>query len=79
MSIIFKARYFPNSNVLMAGKRSGTSFLWSGIWTTKEGFFKGFRWVIGKGTILSLIKILGYVINVIFMLNKTRSMKGGMM
>lgn len=45
----------------------------------QRGVFKGFRWVIGNGTILSLIKILGYVINVIFMLKKTRSMKGGMM
>lgn len=40
---LFKARYFPNLNVLKAVKECGSSFVWSGIWTAKEELFKGFR------------------------------------
>lgn len=46
---LFKARYFPNSNVLKASKECKSSFIWSGIWTAKKELCKGFRWVIGNG------------------------------
>lgn len=49
VAIIFKARYFPHSNILKAVKGQGGSFIWSGIWTVKEELCKGFRWVIGDG------------------------------
>lgn len=46
---IFKARYFPTSHVLKASRGSGSSFLWTGLWTAKEELCKGFRWVLGNG------------------------------
>lgn len=49
VSRVFKAKYFPNSNVLKATKGSASSFIWKGIWTAKEEICKGFRWVVGNG------------------------------
>ncbi|KAL8148945.1 hypothetical protein AgCh_006084 [Apium graveolens] len=45
---LFKAKYFPSSNVLKAGKWSGSSFVWHSIWTAKEELCNGFRWVLGN-------------------------------
>lgn len=49
MARLFKAKYFPNSNVLKASKGRGSSFVWQGIWTAKEELCNGFRWVLGNG------------------------------
>lgn len=49
VSRVFKERYFPDSNVLMAKRGQGSSFLWSGIWSAREELAKGFRWVLGNG------------------------------
>lgn len=47
---VFKARYFPHSNLLRASRGGGSSFIWSGIWQAKEALAKGFRWVLGDGS-----------------------------
>ena len=47
---MFKARYFPHSNLLRASRGGGSSFIWSGIWQAKEALAKGFRWVLGDGS-----------------------------
>lgn len=46
---LFKARYFPRTNVLKSAKGHGISFIWKGIWTAKEELGNGFRWVMGDG------------------------------
>ncbi|KAL8127779.1 hypothetical protein AgCh_014632 [Apium graveolens] len=38
-----------SSNVLKAGKGSGSSFVWKSIWTLKKELCNGFRWVLGNG------------------------------
>lgn len=50
VSRVFKAKYFPLTNVLKAAKGHGSSFIWTGIWQAKEELVKGFRWVLGDGT-----------------------------
>lgn len=53
---LFKARYFPTSNVFKAGKGRDPSFVWSGIWSAKEELQKGFRWVFGNGRDINATK-----------------------
>lgn len=43
VSKLFKSRYFPNDHILQAKKGSGSSFIWSGIWSAKEELRKSFR------------------------------------
>lgn len=46
---IFKARYFPDKNVLEAQKGNNASFIWSSICEAKEELYRGFKWVLGDG------------------------------
>lgn len=41
MSRVLKARYYPNSHFLQAGRSGGVSYTWSGIWEAKEELKKG--------------------------------------
>lgn len=43
---VFKARNFPNDNILNSKRNGGTSFVWSGLWTIKEKIKNDFCWVI---------------------------------
>lgn len=53
---IFKARYFSDRHILEAQKGTGSSFIWSGIWEAKENLKKGFRWVLGNGEEIRVLK-----------------------
>lgn len=46
---LYKAKYFPHSNVLKAKKGVDPIFIWAGIWTAKEELSAGFRWIVGDG------------------------------
>lgn len=55
MARVFKAKYFPNCNILKAERNGGSSFIWSGIWAAKEEIKKGFRWVVGNGRDINVV------------------------
>lgn len=40
---VYKARYFVDYNVLHAGRGTGSSFIWNGIWEAKECMKGGYR------------------------------------
>lgn len=51
---MLKARYYPNCNLLQAGRTGGSSYTWSGIWEAKENIKGGLRWVIGDGKTINI-------------------------
>lgn len=53
---LYKAKYFLNSHILRAQKGTGSSIIWSRIWTAKEKLYKGFRWVVGNGKDINAVK-----------------------
>ncbi|KAL8124564.1 hypothetical protein AgCh_012282 [Apium graveolens] len=53
VSQILKAKYYPDCHFLQAGRTSGVSYTWSGIWEAKEEMKKGLRWIIGDGTLIN--------------------------
>ncbi|XP_012836236.1 PREDICTED: uncharacterized protein LOC105956874 [Erythranthe guttata] len=46
---IFKARYYPHSDILGSGLGSNPSYTWRSIWGAIELVEKGSRWRIGNG------------------------------
>ena len=53
---IFKARYFSDCHLLKAKRGAGSSFLWTGLWETKEELYKGYRWVLGDGMNIEIFR-----------------------
>ncbi|CAN1787046.1 Uncharacterized mitochondrial protein AtMg00310 [Linum perenne] len=47
---IYKAKYFPNSTLMQAGKGSNPSWGWRGILKGREIIKVGHRWQVGDGT-----------------------------
>lgn len=48
VSRLYKESYFSDSYPLRAAKCHDPSFIWSGIWSTKEALISGFRWIVGE-------------------------------
>lgn len=55
MAKVFKARYFPDKNVLEAQKGNNASFIWSGICEVKEELYRGFKWVLVDGRSIKIV------------------------
>lgn len=53
---VFKARYYQNSQFLQAKVGNGSSFIWSGIITTKNTLSGSYRWVLGDGKDINAIE-----------------------
>lgn len=53
---VFKARYYPHTDFLQARMQQGASYIWSGIMTAKESLHKGYRWVLGNGLSINVVK-----------------------
>ncbi|XP_074377607.1 uncharacterized protein LOC141719125 [Apium graveolens] len=51
---VFKAKYYPNGNILNATRTGGSSFIWSGLWKAKEELKNDFRWVVGDGKTINV-------------------------
>lgn len=53
---VLKARYYPNSSFLEAGRASNPSYIWSSMQETKEIIRRGSRWRVGNGRSISIWK-----------------------
>ncbi|XP_058725977.1 uncharacterized mitochondrial protein AtMg00310-like [Vicia villosa] len=49
VSIIFKAKYFPNSTFFEASLGNNPSFVWRSVWQARSLLSLGCRWSIGDG------------------------------
>ncbi|XP_043813746.1 uncharacterized mitochondrial protein AtMg00310-like [Manihot esculenta] len=46
---VFKAKYFPNSDLFFANVSNGASFVWKSVMASKELIRRGTRWRVGNG------------------------------
>ena len=46
---VYKARYFPNSSVMMAVVGSNPSFVWRSLLASRDIIFRGSKWRVGNG------------------------------
>ena len=51
---ILKAKYFPNTSILQAGPKSGSSFTWQSIVAAIPTFKRGYIWRIGSGESINI-------------------------
>ncbi|KAG7963456.1 hypothetical protein I3843_09G118400 [Carya illinoinensis] len=51
---IFKARYFPTSSFFDSRLGVNPSYVWRGIWDTKNSLLKGCRWRVGNGLSINI-------------------------
>jgi hypothetical protein len=46
---VLRAKYYPDSNILKAGPKSGSSFTWQSILAGVATFKRGYIWRVGNG------------------------------
>ncbi|KAG6620210.1 hypothetical protein I3842_Q075500 [Carya illinoinensis] len=51
---IFKARYFPTTSFIDSRLGVNHSYVWRGIWETKNSLLKGCRWRVGNGLSINI-------------------------
>lgn len=56
-SIIYKARYFPDSHVFDAKLGDNPSYIWRSLWESKSIVVAGARWNLGRG---DQVKVSGH-------------------
>lgn len=49
---MYKVRYYANTPLFDATRGGGVSFIWSGLWETKEVLRTSFKWVVGDREII---------------------------
>ena len=54
MACLYKAKYFPNSDVLSAKIGSNTSYAWRSIHQSLEVLRQGTRWRVGNGKLIHI-------------------------
>ncbi|GAU32101.1 hypothetical protein TSUD_358070 [Trifolium subterraneum] len=55
VSRILKARYFPKSSLFDATLGTNPSYVWRGIWRSRQVLMQGRRWLIGDGSKINVM------------------------
>ena len=54
---ISKAKYYPNSGILMAGPKKGSSFTWQSIFAGIQTFRREHIWHVGNGSSINIWEV----------------------
>jgi hypothetical protein len=51
---VFRAKYYPDENILKAGRKKGSFFIWQSITADPQSFKRGNIWRVGSGTRINI-------------------------